>query len=208
MCGSKNQQNKDNHYKAAVERCILIYLRSREEFATAKKLTDSIGISYQAILDKPNCYAGSINKADIVNMLHTLEQKGLVKFSGGRQWTLTENGKKVADDKIESQKPIVTRFPKLLHRRLTKKGFASISLEDMREIATEENLANIRKYALGVKTKGDEVVVYMGNDWIMKTPQRDFYPSGDGTVPNFNDVEIVDCGNTLRLGEYECRVWK
>lgn len=30
-----------------------------------------------------------------------------------------------------------------------------------------------------------------------------FIPGGSGTKPDFNDIEIIDDGLTLRLGEYE-----
>jgi hypothetical protein len=42
---------------------------------------------------------------------------------------------------------------------------------------------------------GDMNVVFVSKEW--------FVPSGVGTTPDFNDIEIIDDGLTLRLGQYE-----
>lgn len=43
---------------------------------------------------------------------------------------------------------------------------------------------------------------------IVKVKKSWFEPSGTGTRPDFNDIEIIDHGGTIRLGEYEASVDK
>jgi hypothetical protein len=47
------------------------------------------------------------------------------------------------------------------------------------------------------------VVLVRGNIETVVVPFSWFRASGDGTKPDFDDLEITDCGNTVRLGSYE-----
>lgn len=49
----------------------------------------------------------------------------------------------------------------------------------------------------------DEMVVYNGNEKEFVIPLSFFKPSGNGIVPDFNALEIIDYGHTVKLGEYE-----
>lgn len=56
-------------------------------------------------------------------------------------------------------------------------------------------------------SSGDETVtLHLGNWDLVILPCSLFETSGDGITPDFNDVEITDWGQTLRLGEYEASV--
>lgn len=71
--------------------------------------------------------------------------------------------------------------------------------------------ANKSKLAIGVKVDDlkENVVLYLGNITVASVPVGLFKPSGSGpniVEPNFDDVEIIDYGQTVRLGEYEAAV--
>jgi len=59
----------------------------------------------------------------------------------------------------------------------------------------------------GVVDPGSETITFWrGNLEPLTVPFSAFQPSGTGTRPNFDDFEIIDTGQTVRLGDYEAAV--
>ncbi len=189
-----------------IERAVLIYIRTRKERVSPSELQAGIGAGYIIVPDKPNCYCRyKVVRPDIVRILKGLSVKGQAEFVGGRQWGLTEVGKKQADIYIETCTPMITRLPKLLYRRLLKRGYKPVSMEDMKEIATVSP-GNMGRYGIGVKLTDRAVIIMNAKCWIVYVDKLFF--KNDTTVPDFSDAEIIDCGNTLRLGTYEAALDK
>ena len=61
---------------------------------------------------------------------------------------------------------------------------------------------NPRKYFIGVEIIEDNVVVYRADGTYISISKSWFIPNGD-TIPNFDDIGILDCGLTVKLGDYE-----
>lgn len=49
---------------------------------------------------------------------------------------------------------------------------------------------------------GDAVILTFTDGWIVTRSRRWFEPSPD-VAPDFDDLEVIDEGSTLRLGRYE-----
>ena len=54
-----------------------------------------------------------------------------------------------------------------------------------------------------VDHSSEMVTLLRGNLETLAVPFSAFPTSGDGIVPNFKDFAVTDCGQTIRLGEYE-----
>lgn len=61
---------------------------------------------------------------------------------------------------------------------------------------------------IGVAVSEDDraIVLYRGSLERLAVPTSWFAPSGNGTVPDAQDAEVIDAGRTLRLGSYEAAV--
>lgn len=67
---------------------------------------------------------------------------------------------------------------------------------------------NKDKLAIGCEVYKNRkcIIITLGNFKKLKVPFSEFKPSGTGECPNFEDVEIIDYGQTLRLGVYESTI--
>ena len=61
---------------------------------------------------------------------------------------------------------------------------------------------NLRKYFIGIEVIEDHVIVYRGDGTYISISKSWFIPNGD-TIPDFDDVGILDCGLTVKFGDYE-----
>jgi DNA-binding Xre family transcriptional regulator len=52
----------------------------------------------------------------------------------------------------------------------------------------------------------ETITFWRGNLKPLTVPFSAFTASGDGTEPDFEAVSVIDCGQTIRLGEYEAAV--
>ena len=66
--------------------------------------------------------------------------------------------------------------------------------------------ARDRLIAVVVSPVDGSLVLYRGSVERLAVPMSWFEPSGTGIRPDFNDVEVIDEGRTLRLGQYEAAV--
>ena len=66
--------------------------------------------------------------------------------------------------------------------------------------------AKDRLIAVVVSPVDESLVLYRGSVERLAVPMSWFEPSGTGVCPDFNDVEVIDEGRTLRLGQYEAAV--
>ena len=77
-----------------------------------------------------------------------------------------------------------------------------LSPDDLRDVLSAEHPED---YFVGgvVDRHDDAVVLYRGNLERLVVPLSWFAPSGKGAKPDFDDFEVIDCGQTVRFGEYE-----
>ena len=52
----------------------------------------------------------------------------------------------------------------------------------------------------------DTITFWRGNLMPLTVPSSAFEKSGDGTKPDFNKFSVIDCGQTVQLGDYEAAV--
>jgi hypothetical protein len=77
-----------------------------------------------------------------------------------------------------------------------------LSLSDLREVLSTEHPQDY--FVGGVVDRDDgALVLYRGNLERLVVPLSWFRPTGRGSTPNFDDFEIIDCGQTVRFGDYE-----
>lgn len=81
----------------------------------------------------------------------------------------------------------------------------AMSNEDRAEIFEQANPG--RYFTAGsIDYLERKIFFWRGNDKLVIVPFDYFNASGDGTKPDFHDVAIIDCGQTVRLGKYEATV--
>jgi hypothetical protein len=75
---------------------------------------------------------------------------------------------------------------------------------EVRDILTDTS-CDPSKYAISIFLDKEEEVLVVGraDGSVVEIPTSLFNVSGDGTVPDFNNVSIADCGQTIQLGDYE-----
>ena len=74
--------------------------------------------------------------------------------------------------------------------------------EELAEALAAKNRADL--FVGGLVDRSSQMVTLLrGNLETLAVPFSAFPTSGDGNVPNFNDFAVTDCGQTIRLGEYE-----
>ncbi len=80
-----------------------------------------------------------------------------------------------------------------------------IPAEELAEVFDSENRAN---YFIGgfVNKTTATVTFWRGNLESLTVPFSAFEKSGDGTAPDFNSLLVADCGQTVKLGNYEAAV--
>jgi DNA-binding Xre family transcriptional regulator len=80
-----------------------------------------------------------------------------------------------------------------------------IPAEELAEVFEADHRANL--LIGGFVNKGLQTVTFWrGNLEPLTVPFSAFEKSGDGTKPDFNDFSVTDCGQTVKLGNYEASV--
>jgi DNA-binding Xre family transcriptional regulator len=80
-----------------------------------------------------------------------------------------------------------------------------IPAEELAEVLNAENRANL--FIGGFVNKANETMTFWrGNLESLTVPFRAFEKSGDGTEPNIDAFSVIDCGQTVKLGDYEAAV--
>lgn len=80
-----------------------------------------------------------------------------------------------------------------------------IDAEELEEVFDSENPENLMIGGF-VNQSTQTVTLWRGNLEPLIVPFSAFEISGAGTAPDFQDLSIIDCGQTLKLGEYEAAV--
>lgn len=55
---------------------------------------------------------------------------------------------------------------------------------------------------VGVDVKNELLIIKRANSIVFNVPFSWFQKTANGIEPDWNDVEIIDCGQTIRLGKY------
>lgn len=76
-------------------------------------------------------------------------------------------------------------------------------LNELKDLRRNRELAG-HYFIEGCAHQEDELVELIRGDLTkLMIPFSWFTVSGDGLVPDFHDFQIIDCGQTVRLGKYE-----
>lgn len=78
--------------------------------------------------------------------------------------------------------------------------FNAISEDELDVITTAPNRDQL---CFGACVASDLLLLVRGDLATFAVPLTMFPPSGDGVVPDFRRLAVVDYGQTLRFGEYE-----
>lgn len=84
-------------------------------------------------------------------------------------------------------------------------SFRAVPLDVLSEILRSPDPSKLA-IAAGVDKDLGALVLYLGNRERLTAPLSSFGRSGDGTEPDFDDLAIIDCGQTIRFGTYEAAV--
>lgn len=81
-------------------------------------------------------------------------------------------------------------------------GVTLLDVDTMRDVMSARNREDL---LIGVSVSPERrgLVVYRGSMARVLVPFGWFEPSPNGVAPDFGEVEVIDHGATLRLGEYE-----
>jgi DNA-binding Xre family transcriptional regulator len=80
-----------------------------------------------------------------------------------------------------------------------------IPASELAEVLNAENRADL--FIGGFVNKAtDTITFWRGNLESLTVPFSAFEKSGAGAVPNFDDFSVIDCGQTVKLGNYEAAV--
>jgi DNA-binding Xre family transcriptional regulator len=80
-----------------------------------------------------------------------------------------------------------------------------IPAEELAEVLNTEERANL--FIGGFANDATETITFWrGNLESLTVPFSAFEKSGDGTEPAFTALSVIDCGQTVKLGEYEAAV--
>jgi hypothetical protein len=77
--------------------------------------------------------------------------------------------------------------------------------EDLAEALAAPHRADLL-VRVRVDLAAQQLVLYRGNRETVTAPFSLFRSLPNGPAPDFADIEIIDCGQTIRLGEYEAAV--
>jgi len=80
-----------------------------------------------------------------------------------------------------------------------------IPAEELAEVLDAENRADLFIGGF-VNQATDTITFWRGNLESLTVPFPAFEKSGDGTVPDFDSFSVIDCGQTVKLGNYEAAV--
>lgn len=80
-----------------------------------------------------------------------------------------------------------------------------LSKERIAEVLSSGNPSDL---AIGCRlvSKQHMIIVVRGDLSLLAVPYKTFRKTGIGTKPDFERLKIVDCGQTIRLGEYEASI--
>jgi hypothetical protein len=77
-----------------------------------------------------------------------------------------------------------------------------IRAEELAEVLAAENRANL--FIGGFVNEATETITFWrGSLESLTIPFLAFAKSGDGATPNFDALSVIDCGQTVKLGNYE-----
>jgi DNA-binding Xre family transcriptional regulator len=80
-----------------------------------------------------------------------------------------------------------------------------IAAGELVEVLEADNRANL--FIGGIVNHNTETITFWrGNLESLTVPFSAFERSGDGTEPDFNSFSVIDCGQTVQLGDYEAAV--
>lgn len=80
-----------------------------------------------------------------------------------------------------------------------------IAAEELVKVLEAENRPNL--FIGGIVNQVTETITFWrGNLKSLTVPFSAFEKSGDGTEPDFNKFSVIDCGQTVQLGDYEAAV--
>jgi DNA-binding Xre family transcriptional regulator len=80
-----------------------------------------------------------------------------------------------------------------------------IPAEELAEVLESENRANLLIGGF-VNAATHTITLWRGNLESLTVPFSAFEKSGDGTEPDFSSFSVIDCGQTVQLGDYEAAV--
>jgi DNA-binding Xre family transcriptional regulator len=80
-----------------------------------------------------------------------------------------------------------------------------ISAEELAEVFEADNRANLLIGGF-VNEATQTITLWRGNLESLTVPFSAFEKSGDGTEPDFGSFSVIDCGQTVKLGDYEAAV--
>ncbi len=81
-----------------------------------------------------------------------------------------------------------------------KRRIYMLKSEEIKQVLQAEQKARM---IVGVTVYEDKLFVVTGDAKAKVCPLSIFHPSGDGTNPDFDDVEVIDHGHAVRFGRYE-----
>ena len=80
-----------------------------------------------------------------------------------------------------------------------------IPAEELAEVLEADNRANLLIGGF-VNKATQTITLWRGNLESLTVPFSAFEKSGDGTEPDFDAFSVIDCGQTVKLGNYEAAV--
>jgi len=80
-----------------------------------------------------------------------------------------------------------------------------ICAEELAEVLEADHRANLLIGGF-VNNATQTITLWRGNLESLTVPFSAFEPSGNGTEPDFNAFAVLDCGQTVQLGDYEAAV--
>lgn len=87
-------------------------------------------------------------------------------------------------------------------------AYVSLPEEQIEEIQTSDNAENL-VIEMFVDHDEQKIILFFGGTTEQYGAEYSFdvfEPSGNGTIPDFTDAEIIDFGQSLRFGKYEAAV--
>lgn len=82
--------------------------------------------------------------------------------------------------------------------------YAALKGEELFEVLLDRSTRDL--LCIAVKRDETHLTLMMGDLSRIEIPLAFFRPSGDGTTPDFNDLHVIDYGQTVKFGPYEAAV--
>jgi Helix-turn-helix len=142
----------------------------------------------------------SIPQADKHTLWISEDQELTSKLLKALKWPTKRLGRAVL--LFKPQLEILTALSAAFDRVAFSSNGGFLSSEQLGEALVAKNRADL--LIGGSVDKGSQTItLWRGNLDSIVVPFSAFPVSGDGITPNFDDFEIIDYGQTVRLGEYE-----